>query len=400
MSPSLLEPPRPILPARPGTGPHAGLAQLKAKPGEMPRPILPGRPGVRSEVGQPQAMPQPILPARNSTRPDVGQPQSLPQPILPARMGAGAGGRAGVIQGAFPGGRPRVPVRAPRPGQKGTFQLKPAAPMGNATPLPDDFAGARSFSPGKRMPQTIQARMESVFGTSFGDVRIHEGPEAASIGAFAFTQGSSIFFAPGQYNPNTPGGQRLLGQQLAHVVQQRSGRVRNPFGAGMAVVHDPLLKAEAEMMGSRAAMAQTLQPKSLNGQQQGPGPQRQTPAAILPKKPGAVAASAPGSVAAAPRAILPSAPAPILPRRADGGVSGTPATRSNPATSHGAPILPGNPVQAKLAPAPILPGRPSSASGAVGLVVQPLMALGAVVARGLELFTSVVTQVGRRVFGL
>jgi len=28
------------------------------------------------------------------------------------------------------------------------------------------------------------------------------------------------------------------------------------------------------------------------------------------------------------------------------------------------------------------------------------MALGAVVARGLELFTSVVTQVGRRVFGL
>src|SRR5271157_6257447 len=139
------------------------------------------------------------------------------------------------------------------------------------------------------MPQTIQAKMESVFGTSFGDVRIHEGPEAASIGAFAFTQGSSIFFAPGQYNPNTPGGQRLLGQQLAHVVQQRSGRVRNPFGAGMAVVHDPLLKAEAEMMGSRAAMAQTVQPKSQNGPQVGSTRQVKPPAPILPKRAGATA---------------------------------------------------------------------------------------------------------------
>ena len=236
---------------------RAGSAQGAAG-GNAPANSAGARPGVRPEVGQPQAMPQPILPARNSTRPDVGQPQSLPQPILPARMGAARGAGRASIQGSFAGGRPRVPVRAPRPGQKGTFQLKPAAPLGNgnATPLPDDFAGVRSFSPGKRMPQTIQARMESVFGTSFADVRIHEGPEAASIGAFAFTQGSSIFFAPGQYNPNTPGGQRLLGQQLAHVVQQRSGRVRNPFGAGMAVVHDPLLKAEAEMMGSRAAMAQ------------------------------------------------------------------------------------------------------------------------------------------------
>jgi len=271
--------------------------------------------------------------------------------------------------------------------------------MGNATPLPDDFAGARSLSPGKRMPQTIQARMESVFGTSFADVRIHEGPEAASIGAFAFTQGSSIFFAPGQYNPNTPGGQRLLGQQLAHVVQQRSGRVRNPFGAGMAVVHDPLLKAEAEMMGSRAAMAQGVQPKSLNGHHLGSSPARQAPAAILPAKPGAVPASAPDSVAAAPRAILPSAPAPILPRRADAGVSGTLSTRSNTATSHGGPILPSQPVQAKLAPVPILPGPPSSTPSAASLAVQPLIALRAVVARGRELFNSFVTHLGRRVFG-
>ena len=354
--PVSLQPPQPILPARPGTGPHAGLAQLKAQAGGMPQPIRPGRPGGRSEVGQAQAM---------------------PKPILPARATAGGGGRGGVIQGSFAGGRPRVPVRAPRPGQKATFQLKPAATLasGNATPLPDDFAGVRSFSPGRRMPSTIQARMESVFGTSFADVRIHEGPEASSIGALAFTQGSSIFFAPGQYNPNTSQGQRLLGQQLAHVVQQRSGRVRNPFGSGTAVVQDPLLKAEAEMMGSRAAMAQSqaVQAKSLNSLQLRPGFQRQAPVAILPRKPATVATA-----------------------------SANPSSRSTPATSHAISSLPSKPVQAMLAPAPILPGSTSSTSthGVPGQAVQPRMALSAVIARGRELFDSVVTHVGRRVLGL
>jgi hypothetical protein len=34
-------------------------------------------------------------------------------------------------------------------------------------------------------------------------------------------------------------------------VQQRTGRVRNPFGAGLAIVHDPLLEAEAARMSHR-----------------------------------------------------------------------------------------------------------------------------------------------------
>jgi len=297
----------------------------------------------------------------------------MPKPILPARAAARAGGRAGVIQGSFPGGRPRVRIKAPQPGQKGTFQLKPAARLGNATPLPDDFAGVRSFVPGKRMAPTIQAKMESVFGTSFADVRIHEGPEASSIGALAFTQGSSIFFAPGQYNPNTPQGQRLLGQQLAHIVQQRSGRVRNPLGAGTAVVHDPLLEAEADMMGSRASVAHSIQPRSQkNAFAGGLTGQIQPTAPILPKR--AAASGSPAQASpAAPRPILLTPPAPILPSRA---------------------------VQPSAVPAPILPGRalsgPSTALGAI----QPKLSLGAVVARGRELFNSVVTRVGRRVFGL
>jgi hypothetical protein len=71
----------------------------------------------------------------------------------------------------------------------------------------------------------------------------------------AFTIGTDLYFAPGQYNPQTIQGERLLGHELTHVVQQRAGRVRNPMGSGVAVVHDPALEAEAERMGNRMVSA-------------------------------------------------------------------------------------------------------------------------------------------------
>lgn len=95
--------------------------------------------------------------------------------------------------------------------------------------------------------------MERMFGTSFADVRVHVRSDAAAIGATAYTQGCDIHFAPGVWSPDTTQGRRILGHELAHVVQQRSGRVRNPFGSGVAVVHHPGLEAEAERMGLRAA---------------------------------------------------------------------------------------------------------------------------------------------------
>ena len=82
---------------------------------------------------------------------------------------------------------------------------------------------------------------------------MHVGSEAPSIGALAFTHGTDLYFAPGQYNPRSSQGQQLLGHELTHVVQQRAGRVRNPLGSGVAVVQDPALEAEAERMGMQAA---------------------------------------------------------------------------------------------------------------------------------------------------
>lgn len=153
-----------------------------------------------------------------------------------------------VIQGRFVAGDPRLPAPA------ATGSVQPQA-HGNAQALPPGllrFAGG-----GRPLPDGVRQKMETFFKADFADVRVHVGAEAPSIGALAFTLGSNLYFAPGQYNPETPHGQQLLGHELTHVLQQRAGRVRNPFGSGIAVVQDPSLEAEADRMGHRAASHHT-----------------------------------------------------------------------------------------------------------------------------------------------
>ncbi|HEU4387913.1 MAG TPA: DUF4157 domain-containing protein [Blastocatellia bacterium] len=112
----------------------------------------------------------------------------------------------------------------------------------------------RPKSGGMPIPDKVRTKMEAAFGADFSDVRVHVGREASSIGAIAYTWGTNVHFAPGQYNPWTIQGQKLLGHELWHVVQQKSGRVSNPFGNGVAVVQDHTLEAEADRMGVKAAM--------------------------------------------------------------------------------------------------------------------------------------------------
>jgi len=153
--------------------------------------------------------------------------------------------------------QPATPVRpqVPQPilPQRATpATVQPHA--GDAFPLPGNFT-LKPRGSGQPLPEPVQKKMEAFFNTNFADVRVHVGHEAPSIGALAFTHGTDLYFAPGQYNPQTTNGQRLLGHELTHVVQQRAGRVRNPLGSGIAVVQDPGLEAEAEQMGKCAAFA-------------------------------------------------------------------------------------------------------------------------------------------------
>ena len=114
---------------------------------------------------------------------------------------------------------------------------------------------------GLPLPSEVRTKMETAFSADFSDVRVHVGHEATALGAIAYTWGTNIHFAPGQYNPHTIQGQKLLGHELWHVLQQKAGRVRNPFVGGVAVVQDHALEAEADRMGVKAAMTQVERKK-------------------------------------------------------------------------------------------------------------------------------------------
>ena len=117
---------------------------------------------------------------------------------------------------------------------------------------------------GERLPKTVLAQMEYAFGCDFSDVRIHEGPEAAMIRAKAFACGDDIYFAEGMYDPRSEWGQRLLGHELAHVVQQRMGRVSAPSEKQFAINSDPELEKEAEFLAIGAAQGIKLHAPNQN----------------------------------------------------------------------------------------------------------------------------------------
>lgn len=79
---------------------------------------------------------------------------------------------------------------------------------------------------GRPLDPGARSLLEARLGVSFADVRIYDdaqsGESANDINARAYTHGHKVVFAPGQYQPNTPGGLQLLGHELTHVVQQNS----------------------------------------------------------------------------------------------------------------------------------------------------------------------------------
>ena len=119
------------------------------------------------------------------------------------------------------------------------------------------------------MPQEVRVKMESAFAADFSTVRIQQGPQATAVGALAYAQGNDIYFAPGQFDPASERGQELLGHELAHVIQQREGRVPGTAHAkGGNINDDPALEREADELGRRAARGEMAAPGK-----RGPAPQ-------------------------------------------------------------------------------------------------------------------------------
>ncbi len=77
---------------------------------------------------------------------------------------------------------------------------------------------------GQPLPESVRSFFEPRLCHDFSRVRVHNDVKAFEsarmLNAKAYTLGSDIVFGAGQYAPDTAEGKRLVGHELAHVIQQ------------------------------------------------------------------------------------------------------------------------------------------------------------------------------------
>lgn len=171
-------------------------------------------------------------------------------------------------------------AEAPRgaAGARGTSRLAGAGPGGATERLGHRLdrvpvrAGAERVE-GERieservedLPPSLRARMERAYRADFSTVRLHVGEAPRRIRARALTRGERIEIAPDHYRPETIAGQRLLGHELAHVVQQRAGAARGAEAAAGGVLDHPGLEAEADRQAAQALRGERVAYAGLAG---------------------------------------------------------------------------------------------------------------------------------------
>ena len=83
---------------------------------------------------------------------------------------------------------------------------------------------SQSLSSGQTLSSQRRAFFESRLGHDFSCVRIHADARSAgmtdALSADAFAVGRDIYFGAGKFQPRTKKSDRLLGHELAHVIQQ------------------------------------------------------------------------------------------------------------------------------------------------------------------------------------
>jgi Domain of unknown function (DUF4157) len=113
-----------------------------------------------------------------------------------------------------------------------------------------------------------RAHFEPLLGHDLSQVRIYPDSAAPTeLGAAAFTVGDDVIFAPGRYAPGTSAGQRLLGHELTHVVQQRSAPSPDA-GVGQRSDH---AEREAEHAAERLAAGASVAVQAVPSAALAPG---------------------------------------------------------------------------------------------------------------------------------
>jgi hypothetical protein len=106
---------------------------------------------------------------------------------------------------------------------------------------------------GQPLDGSLASQFSEGLGHSVADVRVHTDSTAAAltraVSARAFATGTDIFFAPGEYQPATPGGRELIAHEVAHTDQQRNAPLVGPL-----VVSNPGESLEVEADGVAAQL--------------------------------------------------------------------------------------------------------------------------------------------------
>jgi hypothetical protein len=92
---------------------------------------------------------------------------------------------------------------------------------------------ATSNGSGHTLDTDTRERLAPHVGDPLTDVRVHTDSTAdalaRSVSARAFTTGSDVYFASGEYQPGTKDGDSLLAHELTHVTQQRGAPTSGPL---------------------------------------------------------------------------------------------------------------------------------------------------------------------------
>ena len=155
-------------------------------------------------------------------------------------------------------------------GNQAVNQLLDGPPPGSdhAAHLPSDDPRAvrAQLGEGHPLDPALRGQMETAFGQSFADVRLHpdESGLANQLGARAFAVGEHIAFDSGQYRPGTLIGDALIAHEMAHVAQQQGAETvaaRND----RALEQDANRSAIGAMMGQRGRASGSAAPRLRGG---------------------------------------------------------------------------------------------------------------------------------------
>jgi hypothetical protein len=116
---------------------------------------------------------------------------------------------------------PPVPVLRHGGRERAADRAAERGPQPGATAAASPAPAALGLGEGVRLPPRDRRYFEQRLGADLSAVRLHPGVGVATrLGARAFAAGRDIGFAPGAWQPGSAEGRRLLGHELAHVVQQ------------------------------------------------------------------------------------------------------------------------------------------------------------------------------------